>query len=86
MFEMMRKIVHEKELADEIGYTRQALRFMRVGQVMGKYRYNPILESGDDWLKIGASVCYTLSGVRKVKQRAAKRGRGIINSTKQDEK
>gem|GEM_PF-4373907 len=82
MVEMMRKIVHEKKLADETGYTRQALRYMRVGYLKGKYKYSPILEQGRDWLKIGASVCYTASGVRKVKQRAAKRGRGVDNTTK----
>ena len=56
------------------GYTRQTLRYMRLGQKQDIYEYPALLVKGKDWDKIGSAVVYTPQGKKKILQRKGREG------------
>ena len=53
------------------GYSRQQLRYLRLGRGDGKYRYKPFLIEGEHWIKLGRAVVYTSSAIELLKKRKA---------------
>lgn len=69
----MKGQIIEKDLIEASGYTRSALRAMRLGQKVKGYEYEPTLEHVKHWYKMGPAVVYTEAGRLEVMRRAAER-------------
>ena len=61
----------ESETINSTGYSRQQLRYLRMGRKDAKYSYKPVLIKDEHWIKVGHAVVYTLSGIELLKKRKA---------------
>ncbi len=61
----------ESETMTITGYSRQQLRYLRLGRRDAKYRYKAFLVRDEHWIKVGHAVLYTASGVELLKKRKA---------------
>ncbi|NTV03223.1 MAG: hypothetical protein HGB04_10680 [Chlorobiaceae bacterium] len=66
-----RNLYSESEAMKITGYSRQQLRYLRLGRRDVKYRYKPVLIEGEHWIKLGRAVVYTLDALELLKKRKA---------------
>ncbi|NTU69163.1 MAG: hypothetical protein HGB02_09900 [Chlorobiaceae bacterium] len=68
---MTHNLFCESETMKTTGYSRQQLRYLRLGRRDVKYQYKPVLVRGEHWIKVGHAVVYTSSGVELLRKRKA---------------
>lgn len=59
----------ETEAMAQTGYSRQQLRYLRIGRSDGIYRYKLVLVKSVHWLNIGRALLYTFSGIEFLMKR-----------------
>ena len=73
----MSRIYSEDDVMELTGYCKQSLYNLRKGRSVGKYKYKPKLDEGEDWYKFGGSVAYTEKGRKRILEKSNKRGKQL---------